>query len=247
MDNREEVIAVKFSGCMKNAGEMLILAMMNSGQSWDSKYPGIERLRDIKAHKEAYYLLMHFTQLGLLNELRRPREELSREEMVTDLTLLSNFFDPYSCAMTTLEIGLREIAKYPWCKNIVIYDTSLNDIEKNYIAGLFKGLEDKVLMYEGFLKELIVDEDANITTFFVDDVEDLMASMEYYEGIKETSKLAEKQFFVQALNCIEENENPEDKEVKYKYQQYMKDANTRFNANVTYIISHFVDMGDSVK
>ena len=46
MDNRQEVIAVKFGGALKNVCEMMFYAAMaNDPQKWIKKYPGLDHLR----------------------------------------------------------------------------------------------------------------------------------------------------------------------------------------------------------
>ena len=96
--------------------------------------------------------------------------------------------------------------------------------------------------YEGFLKELLLKY-PDVTTYFVDDAEELMTLMEYYEVMERKDLFNEKQFFVQGLTAIVGKK--EDGKPEYKYEGYMKDAIARFNANVMWMTSHYVDLNDT--
>lgn len=241
MHNRDEHIAIKLSGCIKNGAEMVLSNMLDSGYAtWVEKYPGLEDLKFIKNVKELYYYLMKFTPYSFLEEVRHPHQPLTEREMKGDLSrLLGDLNDPSKCSVTSLELAIHEISKYEFCKSITVYDTALNDKSKLYIANLFLGQAGKVFVFEGFLKDLI-SKRPDITTYFIDDVEDLMAVMEDKEYNKEMDVFNEKQIFVNGLNAIK---RVDDKGVpEYKYQQYMEDAQQRWNANVSWIAPHYIDI-----
>jgi hypothetical protein len=242
MDNRMEYIAIKFSGCLKNACEEMYVSMMYSDYGkWVEKYPGIEIVKNSKDVKEAYYQLMYYTPERFLVQMRQPKPPLPRREIMGDIShLLGYMAKPQYCSMTTLELAIREVANYDFCKAIYIYDTALSEDTKQYLATFFRGVDNKVFMYTGFFKELVAHH-PEITTYFIDNVEDLMETMEYYEGIKEPETLSEKQFFVQGLASIEKADEKSG-EIHYKYENYMKDAIPRFNANVMWIVSHYIDL-----
>ena len=243
MHNRQEKIAVKFNGCIKNACETMLIAMLdNDFNHWVSRYPGLDDIIKLGNVKEVYYRLMYFTPKSFLTEMRKPYKELSENEITQDISrLLGDLVIPERSSFTSLEIGIREIVKYDFCETITVYDTSMNDATKMYIAKLFHSYENKAYMYTGFLKELVEDSHG-ITTFFIDDIEELMILMEKYEYNKETEKLKEKQFFVQGLNCI--TGRNKDGSPIYKYEDYMKDSIERFDCNVTWITSHYIDLSN---
>jgi hypothetical protein len=241
MHNRPEVIAVKFYGCIKNACETMLISMLrNDFGYWVKRYPGIKEITGYGSIKETYYQLMKFTPKDFLIKMRKPYDDLIENEIVGDMArLLGDLADPGYSSITSLEIALHEISKYEFCEKIYVYDTALGELTKNYIAGTCSSAGNKVYMYTGFLKELMMPE---VTTYFVDDVEDLMKIMEEYEYDKREDELKGKQFFVESPNAVcGENEAGL---AEFKYQQYMLDAKKRFDANVTWITSHYVDIND---
>lgn len=243
MDNRQEKIAIKFTGCIKNACEAILVSMIESDYGyWLKRYPGISRYTNMMDIKEIYYNLMYYTPKQFLYEMRKPYPDFTENMITKDISrLLGDLLNPNILSMTSLEIGIREICKYGFCESIVVYDTAMNDAVRMYISKLFAGYESKVFMYTGFLKELI-DEKPDITTYFIDDIEDLMIIMEEKEFNGETEVLNDKQFFVEGLNAI--TKKHEDGSLEFKYMDYMKDANQRFKADVQWMTSHFIDIHD---
>lgn len=246
MHNRDEAIAIRFYGCIKNACEVMLVSMLeNDFGYWVKRYPGVMGISSLKTVKEAYYFLLHFTPKDFLTQMRKPYEPLTERDITGDISrLLGDLADPNKCSVTSLEIAIHQIAKYDFCKKVIVYDTAMSDKTKMYISDLFADTGNKVYMYTGFLKE-IVKEEKEVNTFFVDDVEDLMAIMEEYEFEKREKELSEKQFFVESPNAVISQPSKDEKQfAEFKYQQYMKDAVARFDANVMWITSHYVDLND---
>lgn len=243
MDNRPEKIFIKFNGCIKNACEVMLVSMIeNDFGYWLARYPGIEKYAAMEDLKEAYYNLMYFTPRRFLVEMRKPLKELTENEIVQDESrLMGDLAIPDYASITSLEIGIREICKYDFCKSITVYDTAMSDKTKMYIANLFAGYEDKIFLYQGFLSE-IIDKKPDATTIFIDDVEDLMKIMEECEFNKTMDKFKEKQLFVEGMNAIIDTK--EDGSPVFKFNDYMMEANDRFDANVAWIVSHYIDLND---
>ena len=249
-DNRDEVILIKLTGCLKNACELLFIsALSNDYGYWKLRYPGFEyRIREevagtgTEGTKRVYYMTMKYTPKDFLIEMRKPKEPLSDEEIAKDLAkLMGEFLDPLRGSFTSLEMGIREIVKYDFCKSIIVYEPAISANVVKYLSHLFSGYESKVYTFEGFLGKAL-EEHPEVTTIFADDAEEVMKVMEYYEGMEQFDKLSEKQIFIEGMNAVIGKDS--DGKAEFKYQQYMDEAKTRFNANVTWMTSHFIDLSD---
>lgn len=237
IDNRQEVIAVKFGGALKNVCEMMFYsAMANDPQKWIKKYPGLDHLRKCNTIVERFCRLTYLTEETFLQKMRSPLSPLPIDEIHMDNAILrGELMNPMLSSITTLEIGLHNILRHSFCKKLIIFDGAFNTLTKNYFCEEYTSHLNKMCTMEGSLID-VIETDPSITTIFIDDVEVAMQAIEYYEAEK-PELLKEKAFFI-ASNCSldlskMDGNSAESKRV-HKYQDFLDTLPQRFGAQVSW-------------
>lgn len=244
MENRNEVMAIRFHGTIKNVcEEMVAMIALTNTEKWLSKYPRLHEILDLKDERILFEYTAKYTAENFLSAMATGKP-VPKKEIMDDTAKLMGIIDPKLVSFTTLEVGLPQIASYDFCKKVYLFDKCINPATKDYIEKNYGFFADKLFMGEGTLKELI-EADPEITTIITNDVEEVMEVMELYEGEKTTEKLKDKQFFIEFLPSIDESIKPQPgKLFTVKYEEYLNSSKVRFGANVSWIISHYIDLND---
>lgn len=242
MDNRDEVIFVKMYGGIRNASEVLFYTMMlDGGVLMKDKYPGLMEVLNLKDRRKIYDFTDHFTMINFMKRIRKPKPELSDQEICNDIAKMMGVANPWNASHTSLELGLYHIKDYDFLKKVYLCDIGGQTKEYGLLASsIFHDHIDRVYVLEKSFTEAMNDL-PDITTAYVDDADELMSYLEYCEGANEIDKLKDKQFFVRANPVWAKDDKGN---LLLPYADYFESAPERFKCQVTWMNSHYVDMTD---
>lgn len=243
IENRDEIFLIKTYGGLKNISEVVFYTMlvMVSGSNglWKERYPGIDELMHMKTQKEIYDFTAHYNIARFMQFLRKPKPELSLQDIFNDLAEIMHNASPKYGSINSLEIGIHQILGCEFLKKIYVCDLGGRTKDYNeYVAHYFKGYEQRVYMFEDQIKN-VLNEHPEITTIFTDDADEIMEYLEYCEGMEDTKKLNEKQFFIMANPSYGKDK---DGKLKLMYMDYFNECPKRFNCVVTWMNSHYIDL-----
>lgn len=224
---RDEVLLVKYHGCIKNVGEMMYKAaraLPNFKEYWLDKYIKFHEL-DGKTDEEIFNLLAPFTSAEFLKYMClsiKHFRNADAKKAVEDYAKLISLCNPYNAATTNMELMFRQMATYPFCKHIYIYDLKFTEASKKYLRELFANNLGKVSMLEGTLSE-ILDEKTDITTIFSDSVEEVCTLIQSVP--QDSGKFMKKLFMISALpNAILD----ENKVVHFEDEEFLSKTRELF-------------------
>lgn len=249
LKTRDEVFLVKFSGCIKNVGEMMFNAaktQQNFESYWMSRYPKFVALLNKKPN-EVFNLLAPFTGAEFLKYMCTSLESFNKLEFETtlqDYAKLMSLCNPYHASTTNIELALRNILTYPFCRRMYIYDAGFTEPTKMYLREAFKDFGSKISLIEGTLSD-ILNEKEGITTCFSDSVGEVC---EVIQSESEGSdKYANKLFMISALPSLE----MQDGKYQYKHKKFLSETVQRFKCETRWFqlkfVNHFDFTGPEIK
>lgn len=222
--DRDEVIAIKLGGGIKNVAEMMFYAMKFNGyDKWLKKYPRIAEL-DRMSPEERFIKCTYFTEENFLRAMRAPLEPLSQLDISIDTGVVrGQLLDISKCNITSMEVGLHNILSHGVCRKLYIFDAAFTPDAKNYLFTEYEAYMEKLSFATGTLINL-VESLPEITTIIIDDIEEVVRMVEYEETIN-PDVLKYKAFWV-ASNCsIDTNRKEEaDYGIAHKYDDFMSTA-----------------------
>lgn len=250
LNTRDEVLLVKYSGCIKNVGEMMFNAAKerpNFTSYWMERYPKFSALLD-KKDEEVFNLLAPFNGAEFLKYMCLSLENFSKLEFDTtlrDYAQLMSLCNPYRASTTNIEMMLKNIISYPFCRKMYIYDTAFNEPSKMYLREIFGDYGNKISLIEGTLYD-ILDEKKDITTCFSDSVGEVCEVIQSEpEG---SDKYAKKLFMISALPSLEFDK---DGKLHYKYEKFLSETIHRFKCETRWFqlkyVNHFDFTGPEIK
>lgn len=241
--NRDEVIAIPFNGWIKNVGEMMIKSIMSTGKiyEWYSKYPFIKEITmDLEATR-LFNMTSFYTALSFLDTMYKSNRKIQKADLERDYSEIMSYLNPKSASITQMEIIIVRLLEEDFVKKLYIYSPWFNPEIKDYIINnLITKNRDKVFLIEGRVRD-IFRLYPDVTTLFVDEVEDLMDLIQSYP---EHDKGLYEKFFVisanpsvttEAKRLILSGKDENEISNKYKYEDYMKTLQSRFNCEATYM------------
>lgn len=227
--SRDEIIAFKFGGCVKNIAELMYYAatqFSNFDSKWLIEYPKLSMLKDAKSNEERFYLASLFTAPEFLNVMRASLPRKDATENAVDYGKLRQHINPYKGSATNIELIARNLVNYDFVKKIYIYDAGFSQNDILYLTQLFGESSDKVVTYERTFMELM-DTCPEITTVFNDDAGEVVGWVQRHdEGSSETQN---KCFMISANPNIDQNYGRG--ETIFKHQKFINEMPDRFGAS----------------
>lgn len=227
--SRDEIIAFKFGGCIKNIGELMYYAATkysNFNSKWLAEYPKLSIFRDAKSAEERFYLTSFFTAAEFLNVMRASLPRKNAAENSVDYGKLRQNVNPYNGSATNIELIARNLVNYDFVKKIYIYDAGFSQNDILYLTQLFGESSDKVVIYEKTFMS-IMDEHPEITTIFNDDAGEVVGWVQKHDqGSPETK---DKCFMISANPNIDQNYGKGD--VIFRHQKFIDEMPDRFGAS----------------
>lgn len=233
-DNRDEYILVKYTGCIKNVGELLYKAariQSNFKSYWLDKYPKFCEL-DGKSHEEVFNYLAPFTGPEFLKYMcvsQRNFGMYTIEESMQDYARLRSLMNPFLSSVTNMELTLRNIASYDFCKKIYIHDVAFSDLSKKFLQGVFTKNPSKISLLEYDMKT-ILEEKPEITTIISDSAGEVCEFLQVHDQDKEI--LEKKQFMISSLPNVNMSSINNEGKITYKYEKFLSEAFDRFKCGV---------------
>ena len=241
-ENRNEVIAIPFNGWIKNIGEMMVKYILSTGKiyEWNNKYPFIKDITMMLEQRRLFNTTSFYTSLSFLNAMYESNRNVPRTELQADYSEMMSYLNPKSAAITNMEIIIIRLLEEAFVKKIYIYSPWFSPEIRDYINRIITKNKDKVYLIESDLIGTFKNN-PDITTMFVDEVEDLMRLIQMYPD--HANELNGKFFVISANPSITKSakealaKNIEIDKIKdmYKYQDYMKTLKNRFNSDAVYI------------
>ena len=238
LNTRDEIILVKFSGCLKNVGEMMYNAAKkqpNFTSYWIERYCKFSALQG-KSTQEAFNLLAPFTGSEFLKFMCssfKTFNKLKFDTTLQDYAKLMSLCNPYEASTTNMELIFLNMLTYPFCQKMYIYDAGFSDISKMYLKDAFKA-NSKVTLIEGSILD-ILNEKPEISSIFTDsagEVCDVIQSEP--EG---SDKFAGKMFMISALPNLELDAN---NKTHYKYEKFLSETRMRFKCETRWFQLKYV-------
>ena len=227
-DTRDEIIAIKFTGCIKNIGELLYNAASgysNFNTYWLEEYPRLNILKDAKSIEERFYLSSFYTGQDFLRFVRGNKPMKNEAEFANDYGKLASVMDPFTGSATNIELMIRNIANNDICKAIYIYDFAISEKSMIYLSQLFDGVAEKIKIYNMPIGKLL-NEHPEITTVFHDSSDEMV---EWIQGHQEGSDDIKGKCFMLSANpgfCKNFGEG----DTIYKYQKLLTELPYRYKA-----------------
>ena len=226
--SRDEIIAFKYGGCIKNICELMFYAAAkysNFNSKWLEEYPKLNILKDAKSAEERFYFASFFTSREFLPVMRGNLPKKNPAENSVDYGKLRQSTSPYDGSATNIELIARNIVNYDFVKKVYIYDAGFTQTDITYLSQLFGDTSDKVILYEKTFMQLL-DEHPEITTIFNDDVGEVVGWVQRHdEGSDETK---DKIFMISANPSICQDYG-KDKKI-FKHQKFIEELPDRFGA-----------------
>ena len=236
---RDEVILIKFSGCIKNIGEMMYRAALSTDKFrsyWLERYNRFIAL-DGKRDEEIFNTLSAFTGAEFLRCMTISQNEYQRrvmKENLRDYAELMSLINPYDAAVTNIELMLKEMLTYPFLKKLYIYDVTFSDITKKYLREVYAQNGSKITLLDGKLYD-ILDSKPEITTVFSDDVGDVTEVIQSEpEG---SDKWNKKLFMISAIPSIID---PTSATEMFQNQKFLSETRERFKCETAWFQLKFI-------
>lgn len=227
--SRDEIIAFKFGGCIKNIAELMYYAatqFSNFDSKWLIEYPKLSMLKDAKSNEERFYLASLFTAPEFLNVMRASLPRKDATENAVDYGKLRQHINPYKGSATNIELIARNLVNYDFVKKIYIYDAGFSQNDILYLTQLFGESSDKVVTYERTFMELM-DTCPEITTVFNDDAGEVVGWVQRHD--EGSSEIQNKCFMISANPNIDQNYGRG--ETIFKHQKFINEMPDRFGAS----------------
>lgn len=233
---RDEIIAVKFYGGIKNVGEAMYKAITHMGnfkQYWLEDYPGLNVLEQAKSDEERFYLAATVTGPEFLRIVLRKDNTggkvKERSVMIGDYAKIRSRLNPYELQVTNMELMLRTLAEKEFCKKIYVFEEKFGLNDQLYLAQLFESVGEKVVVFEQGFDEMLKSH-PEITTVFTDSTTEVV---NYIQSFPEGDPAVKGKCFMvgvgPALDRIGNSQNPDD---IFKFQPFFKEVPERYGAMV---------------
>ena len=245
--NRDEIILVKYTGCIKNVGELLYRAatsQSNFKSYWLDRYPKFVELSG-KSNQEVFSLLAPFTGPEFLKYMAVSFKSFGMraiDDSIKDYARLRALMNPYIVSVTNMELLLRNLASYDFCKKIYVFDVAFSDASKLFLRDLFSQSKDKVFLLEGDMKS-ILEEKPEITTIITDSAGEVCEFIE--SRGPEDEILYKKEFMISALPNVDHS-NLNKGKITYMYQKFLSETKERFKCDVTWWQLKYETMFDNI-
>lgn len=222
-DDREEVMAIKLGGGIKNVAEMMFYAMKFNGfDKWLKKYPRLEELDQLSS-EERFIRCTYFTEENFLRSMRAPLKPLPAVDIIVDTGIVrGQLLDVNKCNITSMEIGLHNILRHDICKKLYIFDAAFTVSAKDYIYNEYENYKERLSFATGTLIEL-VESLPEITTIIIDDIEEVVKMIEY-EEVNNPELLKYKAFWISSNCSIDTSKKSLDYPLAHKYDDFMNTA-----------------------
>ena len=238
---RPEIIAFKYTGAIKNVGEMMFNATLMHPEEyqkkWIKNYPKLEMLRTESDIEKRFYLSSFYTGPEFLKFMRDTLPPLSIAEIQHDYSRIRSRCSPYHCSTTNIEVMARNLALNDLaCSKIYIYDEAFSDDSKLYLSDLFKGCEHKVVLITKSFEQLM-EEKPEITMVFNDSSDEVMSYLQKEDDY--SKKFEGKTFMISAHpNIIKVDDN----NAPFKWHEYLSSSPQRFNCLVHYWQMKYINL-----
>lgn len=245
-DNRNEVIAIPFNGWIKNIGEMMIKYILSTGKiyEWYAKYPFIKDITPVLEHRKLFNMTSFYTSLSFLNAMYESNNNIPKQDLQRDFSEIMSFLNPNTASITQMEIIIIRLLEEDFVQKMYIYSPWFSKEIREYIDKLITKNRHKVYLVEDDVVGTFKSH-SDITTMFVDEVENLMDLIQSYP---DHDRNMMNKFFVISANPSLTTEakkslvvNGECDTQMYKYGDYMKTLKNRFNSDATYLQLKMVD------
>ena len=84
------------------------------------------------------------------------------DDSIKDYARLRALMNPYIVSVTNMELLLRNLATYDFCKKIYVFDVAFSDASKLFLRDLFSQSKDKVFLLEGDMKSILEEKPETI-------------------------------------------------------------------------------------
>lgn len=250
-ETRDEVFLIKFSGIIKNVGEMLYNAareLSDYSTYWRSEFPVFATLDDMTI-LQRFNSLAAFTGPEFLRYMTGSQaawERRGSEKNINDYAELSSLMNPFHASTTNFEFMLHEFLNHPFCKKVYIYDVAFSDAKTQYLQSAFKTNGGKITLLSGNLFDIVKDK-KEITTIFSDSAGEVV---ELIQSEKQgTDAFYKKLFCISALpNVLTDQIKNPDRKYIYQHQKFLSETKERFGCETTWVqlkfVTHF-DLDDA--
>ena len=240
---RDEVFLFKFSGIIKNVGEMLYNAareLSDYSSYWQSEFPVFATL-DKMDEQARFNSLAAFTGPEFLRHMTGSQgawERRGSEKNINDYAKLSSLMNPFHASVTNFELMLHEFLNHPFCRKVYIYDVAFSDIKTQFLQSAFRSNGGKISLLSGTLFDIVKDK-KEITTIFSDSAGEVV---ELIQSEKQgTEAFKEKLFCISALPNVmtDQLSNPNRKYI-YQHQKFLSETRERFGCATTWVQLKYV-------
>lgn len=238
-ETRDEVMLIKFSGCIKNIGEMMYHAAKSTSRYksyWLERYSRFIEL-DGKNDEEVFNMLSSFTAtefLKCMSTTLSAYDKRGKKENVTDYAELMSLINPYDASVTNIELMIKEMLSYPFLKKVYIYDMAFSDITKKYLREAFTQNGKKISLITGKLYD-ILDSKPEITTIMCDDVNEVTETIQ--SEMEGSDKWNKKLFLISALPSILIPPSPD---ATFQNQKFLSETKERFKCETSWFQLKFI-------
>ena len=236
--SRSEVLAFKFTGVMKNVGEILYLSAVSNmdeyNRHWVKQYPKLDMLR-VEINKEKrFYISSMYTGPEFLKYMRDKLPPRDINDIQRDYGKLRGKSEPEKASITNIEIMARNLAMKPDIQKIYIYDVAFSTESQLYLTKLFAGYERKVILIEKSFSELLQLK-PEITTIFTDSADEVINYLQLFP--EKSMALKDKMIYLSANPSIDNISNPD---APFKYNDILKTAPLRWHCGLEYFQLKYV-------
>ena len=236
--SRNEIIAFKFTGAIKNVGEILFqstfINMDEYNRHWVKQYPKLDMFRIEQNIEKRFYISSMYTGPEFLKFMRGKLSPRDITEIQRDYGVLRGRSKPEASSITNMEIMARNLAMKNDIKKIYIYDTAFSVDSQIYLTKLFAGFEKKVVLIEKSFSELMKAK-PDITTIFTDSADEVVSFLQTYP--ENSMDLKDKMIYLSANPSIDNISNPN---APFKYNDILKSAPLRWHCGLEYFQLKYV-------
>lgn len=238
-ETRDEVMLIKFSGCIKNIGEMMYHAAKSTSRYksyWLERYSRFIELDD-KNDEDVFNMLSSFTGsefLKCMSTTISAYDKRGKKENITDYAEIMSLINPYDAAVTNIELMLKEMMTYPFLNHVYIYDIAFSDITKRYLREVYAHNGKKISLLTGNLYD-ILDSKPEITTVMCDDVDEVTETIQ--SEMEGSDKWNKKLFLISALPSIT---NPSSTDEMFRHQKFLSETKERFKCETSWFQLKFI-------
>lgn len=238
-ETRDEVMLIKFSGCIKNIGEMMYYAARSTSRYksyWLERYARLIALDD-KNEEDVFNTLSPFTGSEFLKCMTSTKDVYDRrgtDENIRDYAEIMSLINPYNASVTNIELMIKEMLSYPFLKKVYIYDIAFSEITKKYLREVYNQNGGKISLLTGKLYD-ILDSKPEITTVMCDDVGEVTETIQ--SEMEGSDKWNKKLFLISALPSIID---PSSVDGMFQHQKFLSETKERFKCETAWFQLKFI-------